>query len=62
MLGTILKIFFSLVAIFILAIAGYAVYIATILGFITFPWMEDLPELQPAIVDTSERDRLVGIL
>lgn len=61
MLGTILKIFFSLVAIFILAIAGYAVYIATILGYITFPWMVELPELQPAIVDTSERDRLVDL-
>lgn len=61
MIGTILKIFFSLVAIFILAVAGYAVYIATVLGFITFPWMEELPEPEPAVVDTAERDRLVEL-
>ena len=61
-MGTILKIFFTLVGVVILAVAGYAVYLATILGFITFPWMEDLPEVPAAAVDTTERDRLVEII
>ena len=60
-MGTILKIFFALVGVVILAIAGYAVYIATLLGFITFPWMEELPEIEAAVVDTTERDRIVDL-
>ncbi len=60
-MGTILKIFFALVGVVILAIAGYAIYIATLLGFITFPWMEELPEIEAAVVDTTERDRIVDL-
>ncbi len=60
-MGTILRIFFALVGLVILAIAGYAIYIATLLGCITFPWMEELPEIEAAVVDTSERDRIVDL-
>ena len=61
MIGTILKLFFALVGVVVLAIAGYALYLATILGFITFPWMEELPEPVASVVDTAERDRIVEL-
>ncbi len=60
-MGTILKIFFALVGLVILAIAGYAIYIATLLGFITFPWMDELQEIEASVVDASERDRIVEL-
>ena len=58
MIRTIVKSLVFVVGLAIVALVGYAVYISTVLGFITPPGVEELPRAEIRVVDNKERDLL----